>query len=125
MRSVLLPLLLGCALPAIGCGGAPPPPASGAAPPAMSAREAYDEAVIAALDGDAILWRERLVRVATDHPDSPYARAAVAQLGSPGGLALMALFGAVPFFWLRSVDASEGPTEAPSDIAPIPPEETL
>lgn len=123
MRPLLTMWVLGCALPAIGCGGTPPPPTT-PAPPATSAREAYDEAVMAALDGDALLWRERLIRVAADHPESPYARAAVAQLGSPGGVALMALFGAAPFFWLSGVDVSD-PPESPPEMAPISPEETL
>ncbi len=124
MRPLLTMLMLGCALPAIGCGGAPPPPPTTPPPPATSARDAYDEAVIAALDGDALLWRERLVRVAADHPESPYARAAVAQLGSPGGVALIALFGAAPFFWLSGATASD-PIESPPEMAPVSPEETL
>lgn len=124
MRPLLTTLTLACALPVIGCGGTPAPPPTTPASPTTSAREAYDEAVIAALDGDALLWRARLVRVAADHPESPYARAALAQLGSPGGVALIALFGAVPFFWLSSVDASD-PIESPPEMAPISPEETL
>lgn len=53
---------------------------------ATAARATYDEAIIAALDGDAITWREKLVQLAAAHPDSPHGRAAVAQLGGSGAL---------------------------------------
>lgn len=82
MRALaLIPALL-----LLACGGRPE------APPA---RETYDEAIIAALDGDAITWREKLITLAAAHPDTPHGRAAVAQLGGSGALALLSVMSSI------------------------------
>lgn len=86
---------------------------------ATAARATYDEAIIAALDGDAITWREKLVQLAAAHPDSPHGRAAVAQLGGSGALiglsALSSAFTAAIF----------DPPEPEIPIDPMAPEESI
>lgn len=94
LRPLTLPLTL-LTLTLAGCGADPP------RADATAARATYDEAIIAALDGDAIVWREKLVQLAAAHPDSPHGRAAVAQLGGSGALiglsALSSVFTAALF----------------------------
>ncbi|MEZ4436322.1 MAG: hypothetical protein R3F65_28315 [bacterium] len=77
----LIPALL-----LLACGGRPEP---------APARQTYDEAIIAALDGDAITWREKLIALAAAHPDTPHGRAAIAQLGGSGALAALSVFSSV------------------------------
>jgi hypothetical protein len=86
---------------------------------ATVARATYDEAIIAALDGDAITWREKLVQLAAAHPDSPHGRAAVAQLGGSG--ALIGLSAMTSAFTAAIFD----PPEPEVPIDPLVPEEPI
>jgi len=49
-----------CALSLLACGGSTPKPGN--------ARAAYDHAVMAALDGDAFAWRERMQHLIDGQP---------------------------------------------------------
>lgn len=84
-----------------------------------SAQAMYDDAVVAALDGDALAWREALVQLAAAWPDTPHGRAAVSQLNQSTAYTLM---GMVSAFYnafqslLSDEPAEESPPMMPEDL---------
>lgn len=55
----------------VGCGGAPARPDPG---DEAAARARYDTVALAWLDGDALRWRQGLVELVRDYPETRYGR---------------------------------------------------
>jgi hypothetical protein len=69
----------------VGCGNPKPAgPAPAAANDVEAARALFDEAVRVHMAGDEVGWRDRLLRLAVEQPDTPYGRAAARRLGGSG-----------------------------------------
>jgi hypothetical protein len=77
------------ALALAGCGGAAARNDEGAA------KAAFDEAVAARLQGDELLWRDRMLKLATTYPDTRYGRRAQTDLGGGDALTAVAALGVV------------------------------
>lgn len=78
-------------LAVVGCGGAQPAatPKNKDTNDPDAARAAYRAAVVAELDGDALVARRGLLALAADHPETPHGRHAAHMLDSAGQAAML------------------------------------